>query len=466
MDKKKEICKNCYTCEVSYGGDNKKDNKESLCRNCYTCQQGVDGGVTVNDMRQKGIEKKKKTLMELCRNCYTCQQGVGSDVTAGQKKSGGGMPMVYFIHHTSGCNLACRYCYATTNPGNMSKETMHQMLKWLFEIQPHKNIKCHFFGGEPTTRWSQLEDIVNIGNQLAKKNGVSVGWGMTTNGTLLNTERLDWIEKNFNSRNPFLLSIDGRKETHDLNRIYKDGKGSFDDIPVDEILSRFPNIEIRPTITPETVGDWFDDFRFLRNKGFKSIAIEPDFETDWSEKQLMDYRHLLEKLGEYYKYAQRSGVNINLKFLNTVLSQLRSPNPPEGRMCGVAWNSASIDWRGKLYACQRYGSYNNPDKWAMGDVWNGWDEFTLFKTRSLERRQVRGDVREGFDCDDCMARQFCMKGCNATYAKLMGSRKLVMPNYCRLTRIEVSVALDILADLGKLSLRDNSQIKKGGVCMV
>ena len=47
---------------------------------------------------------------------------------------------------------------------------------------------------------------------------------MTTNGTIMNDEILDWIIKN-----DFLLkvSIDGKKEINDLNRIAKNGEVSL-----------------------------------------------------------------------------------------------------------------------------------------------------------------------------------------------------------------------------------------------
>jgi uncharacterized protein len=457
-------CEDCYSCQQGVSSDVTKEKmleeRAKRCEKCYSCQQGVSPDITVDTPKD---EKGSKVLTVggmgkdvQCRQCYRCEQGISKSVTADDMKSQTTMPFCWYIFPTNGCNLRCKYCYANNKPGNMTRETMHETLRWLFTEQPHKNLTCHFFGGEPTLRWDTLVDMVHLGTEMAKNNGYKVGWSMTTNGTMLTTERLDWLGKNFKP-NPFLLSIDGRPKTHDKYRVYESGKGSHHMIPVDEILSRFPNIECRPTIKPDTARDWFEDFRWLRNKGFKSIAIEPDYECEWSSKQLEDYRRMLQQLGKYYVYAYRLNKPIRMKFIDGVLGEIGNPSPPGGRMCGVAWNCGAIDHRGHLYACQRYASYNDPEKYSIGHVNTGWDEFKLFETQLLFRENVRGDISKGFNCQTCEIRQFCMKGCNAANCKLSGSREVTHPMVCTMTKIEVSVALEVLAELGLLTRKQGTK---------
>jgi uncharacterized protein len=461
-----ELCKSCYTCQQGVSSDVTADNREEkkvqlteeqkaeLCRNCYTCQQNVGGG------QQRVMTPGEKE--RLCKNCYTCQQGVSSNVTADTMKgqAAGVSPnwFCWFIFPTNACNLSCKYCYANNKPGYMTKETMHKMLTWLFEKQPNKNITCHFFGGEPTIKWEMLVDIVQLGNAMAKSNGYNVRWSMTTNGVLLDKDKLDFVEANFRPGNPFLLSIDGRPETHDKYRVFANGKPSHHLIPVDEILRRFPNIECRPTINPDTAKDWFEDYRWLRNKGFRNIAIEPNFETDWTEEQLRDFEHLMEQLGKYWVYARKAGKPIHMKFIDGTLNALRSNREaPTDRMCGVGYNSGGIDFRGKLYACQRYASYNDPEKYALGDVENGWDEYKLLETQNLYRFQVNGDISQGYNCATCSIRKFCYKGCNAANQKFMGNRAISMPMYCALAKIEVKVGLQVLAEVNLLGTGQGTQ---------
>lgn len=463
-----ELCRKCYTCEQGVDSsitiDDRKAQKESLtdeqraklCRNCFTCQQG-DASSPQRVLTPGERER-------LCRKCYTCEQGVSKDVTAAQMQEKKGVSPEWFcwyIFPTNACNLRCSYCYANNKPGYMSKEIMHQMLTWLFIKQPHKNVTCHFFGGEPTVMWDMLVDIVQLGNAMAKTNGYSVRWSMTSNGVLLDKVKLDFIEANFRPGNPFLLSIDGRPKTHDKYRVFEGGKPSHHLIPVDEILKRFPTIECRPTINPDTAKDWFEDYRWLRNKGFKNIAIEPNFEVEWTAKQLVDFERLMEELGRYWVYAYKAGKPIHMKFIDGTLSALKSDkDAPVDRMCGVAFNSGGIDHRGKLYACQRYASYNDPEKYALGDVENGWDEFKLLETQNLFRSQVGGDTSRGYNCHTCSIRKFCFKGCNAANKKFMGSREIAVPMYCELSKIEIKVGLQILAELNLLGTNQSKQCQR------
>lgn len=453
-------CQNCYTCQqgvdksvtakdVQQGrvvANLSAEEESQLCRNCYTCQQGVDKSVTARTMG--GTERASQ-----CQNCYTCQQGVDKSVNIDNMGKGGAGQFTWFVFPTNMCNLRCKYCYANNQPGKMTKETAEKVISWLFTKQPNKSILVHFFGGEPTFHWEMVEFIVEVGNQTAKAHGVQVSWSMTTNGTMLDESRLDWIQARFKKDGPFLLSIDGRPETHDKYRIHANGMGSHKDIPIAEILKRWPNIECRPTIEPETAKDWIEDYRWLRNRGFKNIAIEPDYETEWTDSQLYDYEKMLLELGRYYVLAKQANQPIYMKWLDGVKNCLASNVPPGGTMCGTAINCAAIDHQGYLFACQRYASYSDPDKFAIGDAENGWDELKLLETQRLMRSEVYGDVVSGNNCGKCGARLFCFKGCNAANRKVMGSREIALPFYCTLTRIDVRVALSILGQLGELNLR-------------
>jgi len=476
-EEKAKLCKKCYTCEMDVDKsitvddmrkqeqkELSKEEKAKLCKKCYTCQQNVSLDVTVDSLKkeeQVGVQPPQKDRASLCKQCYFCQQGVSKDVTVDSlKKQGVGqsqtMPFVYYIFPSGNCNLSCKYpCYASNKVGNMTKETRDVVLNWLFKRQPYKNITCHFFGGEPTLQWDTLTNIVEIGNVMAESGGYKVTWSMTTNGTLLNDERLDWISKHFRSGNPFLLSLDGRPKTHDKYRVLPGGKPTFHLIPVDKIIKIFPNIEVRPTIMPDTAKDWFEDFCFLRNKGFKAIAIEPNFEIEWSRGHLQDYEDMLLKLGKFYIYSQKQGTPVYMKFIDGVKGCLEG-GTPQGRMCGVAYNCGAIDFRGKLYACQRYASYNDPEKYALGDVWNGWDEFKLMETQALFRENVQGEVAKGYNCRTCSIVWACFRGCNACNSKWMGTRYITPAQYCELTKVEVRVALSVLAEIGVLGLKKQS----------
>ncbi|MHA1369661.1 MAG: radical SAM protein, partial [Promethearchaeota archaeon] len=260
VSNKLQECKQCYTCQQGVASNVtadtfKQQNKKAdvQCKTCYTCQQGVVSNVNINTFKK---QQSKMNETQLCKNCYTCQQGVSPAVTA--KKSYSGMEFVWYVFPSgSFCNLGCKYCYAYDKPGMMKKDVMHDVLQFLFYKQPHKRIRVHFFGGEPTVNWKILYDFVEIGKAMSKQRQIDVKFSMTTNGTLLDSDKIDWLKQNFTH---ILLSLDGRPETHNKYRVDKKGKGSFEMIPLKALLQAFPNLEVRPTINPDTAKDWFEDY--------------------------------------------------------------------------------------------------------------------------------------------------------------------------------------------------------------
>ena len=65
------------------------------------------------------------------------------------------------------------------------------------------------------------------GAELARARGVTLGFSITTNGTLLREDDADFFEEHGFA---VTVSLDGPRETHDALRPYKSGRGSFDRI--------------------------------------------------------------------------------------------------------------------------------------------------------------------------------------------------------------------------------------------
>ena len=132
------------------------------------------------------------------------------------------------------CNLACEHCYylAKENlyPGSdfrMSDELLEEFTRQYIDSQGTPEIGFAWQGGEPTLMGL---DFFGRAVELQKKygrTGVTVTNSLQTNGTLLDDE---WCR--FFARNNFLigLSMDGPKELHDMYRVDKAGKPTYDRI--------------------------------------------------------------------------------------------------------------------------------------------------------------------------------------------------------------------------------------------
>lgn len=136
---------------------------------------------------------------------------------------------------TERCNLRCKYCiyqntnknYRTYGEKDMSFDTAKKAIDFLvshsFAVDRNTKLKLTFYGGEPLLKFDLMKKCVNY----AKKCASDRKWifSMTSNLTLLTDEMCKWFAENKFS---VTVSLDGDRETHDSQRVFPNGKGSFD----------------------------------------------------------------------------------------------------------------------------------------------------------------------------------------------------------------------------------------------
>ena len=148
-----------------------------------------------------------------------------------QKPSGVVKALCLHIAHT--CNLNCSYCFASQGKYHgeravMSYEVGKRALDFLIENSgTRRNLEVDFFGGEPLMNWQVVKDLVAYGRSLEKEHNKKFRFTLTTNGVLLNDDILEFANREMSN---IVLSIDGRKEVHDMMRPHRGGQGSYDEI--------------------------------------------------------------------------------------------------------------------------------------------------------------------------------------------------------------------------------------------
>ncbi len=131
------------------------------------------------------------------------------------------------------CNLRCKYCFADEGEYHgrralMSFEVGKAALDFLVANSGNRrNLEVDFFGGEPLMNWEVVKKIVEYGRSIEKEHNKNFRFTITTNGTLLTDEILEYVNKEMGN---IVLSIDGRKEVNDAMRPRKGGQGCYDDI--------------------------------------------------------------------------------------------------------------------------------------------------------------------------------------------------------------------------------------------
>jgi uncharacterized protein len=123
-----------------------------------------------------------------------------------------------------------------------------------FLMQASRNtndVTVLLFGGEPMMRFDLIRRIVPYANKKAASVGKQINWDMTTNGTLIDEDRAQWLAEN---KVKYLLSMDGGKEDHDRYRKFPDGKSSYELLAkrLPMLKSYQPWMGVKMSVTPES----------------------------------------------------------------------------------------------------------------------------------------------------------------------------------------------------------------------
>ena len=228
------------------------------------------------------------------------------------------------LHVSHDCNLRCKYCFAdegkyhTEKRELMSAETGKRAMDYLVAHSgKRRNLEVDFFGGEPLMNFEVVKEVVEYAHELEKKHDKNFRFTITTNGILLDEDKLEYINKNMSN---IVLSIDGRKEVNDKMRYRADGTGSYDKIvPIFQKVAESRNQDnyyVRGTFTRHNL-DFAQDVIHLADLGFKQISIEPvvsDTETDYSlrEEDLPRIFSEYETLVQEYIERKKKGGRLQL----------------------------------------------------------------------------------------------------------------------------------------------------------
>ncbi len=122
------------------------------------------------------------------------------------------------------CNLRCWYCVQNHKDMTMSDETVEQVKGMLAQkIKDSKitDVRISWFGGEPLLGYDTIIDITSYVKRLTSDYDKSFICDITTNGTLLNRERIKALREA--GVTSYQITIDGDKETHDSIKVLNHG---------------------------------------------------------------------------------------------------------------------------------------------------------------------------------------------------------------------------------------------------
>ena len=131
---------------------------------------------------------------------------------------------------TKDCQLACKYCYLVgkNTKERMSWDVAKKAIDYILdnpEDFPETSVVWDFIGGEPFLEIDLIDKICDyIKVELYRRNHPwfnSYRFSFSTNGINYDSEKVqNFINKNMDHLS-IGITIDGTKQKHDLNRIWK-----------------------------------------------------------------------------------------------------------------------------------------------------------------------------------------------------------------------------------------------------
>ncbi len=346
------------------------------------------------------------------------------------------------------CNLACRYCFADEGEyhgkrGLMSFEVGKKALDFVIANSgSRKNLEVDFFGGEPTMNWQVVRDLVAYGRSQEAIHNKQFRFTLTTNGVLVNEEIMDFCDKEMGN---VVMSVDGRKETHDFMRPFRNGKGSFDlVIPKFQKWAERRNQDkyyVRGTFTHYNL-DFAKDVLAMADLGFKQISIEPVVAPpteDYAirEEDLPIIKEQYDILAKEMIKRAKEGRGFN--FFHFMIDLSGGPCVYKRLSgCGAGGEYLAVSPWGELYPCHQFDG--NRD-FVLGTVDDG------ITRPDLVRSFKEVNVYSKEECSNCFSRFYCSGGCAANSFNFTGGINDTYHIGCELQRKRVECALMIKAAL-------------------
>lgn len=386
-------------------------------------QQMSDGGCFSDQTFSQGLNEEQRQAFEELKALYEQKLLFSEDsyrefADHWHKQS---VVKAMCLHIAHDCNLRCKYCFADTGAFSherslMSEEVGKKAIDFVIRNSGNRrNIEIDFFGGEPLMNFEVVKKIVAYADEQGAKHGKNFRYTITTNGILLDDEKMDYINQHMSN---VVLSIDGRKEVNDENRKSPNGKGCYDVIvPKFQKIAQQrgqDNYYVRGTFTAENL-DFAEDVLHLADLGFKQVSVEPVVELEEKsyalrESDLEQIFAEYERLAKEYVKRRKEGNGFN--FFHFMMDLEQSPCAIKRLSgCGAGHEYVAVTPDGSIYPCHQLAEV---ERWKMGTVED--EHLAEDKRKMFENNHIYTKP----DCIDCWAKFYCSGGCPANAVKFNG----------------------------------------------
>lgn len=313
---------------------------------------------------------------------------------------------------TGNCNLNCHYC-REKDLASIPELTLPQIYSIIDQLEEKQVISTNLAGGEPLT-FKQLPRVLKYLRNKVKAIGI------TTNGTLINTENVKWLKEFCNG---VQVSLDGSNvKTHDFLR----GEGTFNKAvnAIRILLENGIYTVARMTLTWSNLNDTGKYIELCHTLGLTRAYLRRVIPTGNSKNE----RPLdSDTLYKAYKMAYETGKKIGVHVGSTdYFAQIEFDEKerekaeknlllfPEGILsgCSMGVDALYLSQDGKVLFCPFLPVYcGDLLKERLSDI---WENSEMFKISRYLRWNLKGK------CASCKYLR-CCGGCPAYVFLTTGS---------------------------------------------
>lgn len=329
------------------------------------------------------------------------------------------VPYSVHIFPTSDCNLRCKYCFSDAGEVKFSKlsksqidSMLNQGAKTMLMSKKLLKDKLESFeiwlggGGEPTYDWDLFYYTVERAKYYANKYEFDVKFGLLTNGTLQDDDKIDFICKNISY---VQISLDGGPIIQNLHRPTASGEQSFAIINqfINKLVINNKHIALRSTVSDISAPklEEITEFFCREYPSITHIHYEPLTATDRSARTQYTAPDVDTFITNLIK-----AMEVAKKYDKTVISSLMAfidKRKSESFCDAMVGDTLMLQPNGYLTTCYEAMPYE-------------LDDYSIFKAGDINKdgvirwnneRNVQQLNFANAKCKSCFCWDFCKGGC-------------------------------------------------------
>lgn len=346
------------------------------------------------------------------------------------------------------CNLRCDYCFIRNKrPQHMDPAIMRAAVDLLIRLSEDAgSLTVVLFGGEPLLNWPCVEETAAYTAAMAKKHNKEFLVNLTTNGTLLTPERIEFIRR---AGLHVMLSVDGLPETHDRHRHFPDGSPSYAAVVryLPLLLEYFPDLPLRITVHPDSAGQLYEGVLSLAEQGGHYFVICVAQGTKWTFEQGQELLRQFRTLIPVALEGGPHGTPLNIHLI--------ACDPFAGWGCRAGRGFLTVGANGEVGPCSTLMGIDDLRRaFILGNVRGG--ALDLWRWRAflgLNRHRLNA-------CPACDFGRWCWGGCIPSNYWVTGHMLRPAPCECFSARI-MFAARDVFRRLARAQVSVMSRQQEG-----